>query len=281
MNNMKTKFLAPLLGLLLLAGCSEDDDTTVTPEPEPQNLCYLLEQTSSSSNGTTSTRYTYNDLNQVIRTESYEREVLKEIRTYTYTSAGKLAMERLLAPDTEEEISFTVYSYNQQGRLSKYEIKQQVPGLEIVHRLSSFKAVYDTQGRLTSATDYLYLDNREVSNGSISQTYLPSKPVSVTVRGAGGATLYTATITQDTDSRSPLSAVPVYLQRRPGVGYPSLNTITEFNATTGSGENAVKVEDVAYTAVYQYNEQGYPISATFTYAGGRTENVSYTYNCAE
>ncbi|MCX2741529.1 hypothetical protein [Pontibacter anaerobius] len=275
---MKFRFFTPLLALLLLVGCSEDDEPTVAPTPAPQNLCYLQEQTNNSTGA--STRYTYNEFNQIIRTEHYEQENLAEVRTYTYTAAGKLAEERLLAPDGEEEISFTVYSYNPQGRVSKYEVKQRVPGLQTVHRLSSFKAVYDTRGRLTSATDYLYLNNTEVSNGSVTQTYPQSKPVVATVKSADGQT-YTATYAQDSARYAPLFAVPVFLQRRPGVAYPHLSNITVFNATTGSGEEQAQVNDVAYTAEYTYNDQGYPITATYTYTGGRTESISYEYNCTE
>ncbi|WP_299757670.1 hypothetical protein [uncultured Pontibacter sp.] len=270
---MKIKLLAPLFALLLLAGCAEDETNVVEPTPEPENLCYLQEQTTTSQNGVSTLRYTYNELNQVIRTEQYEQEVLVAIRTYTYTAAGKLAEERLLKPDGQEEVSFTEYSYNQEGLLSKYEVKQQVPGLEAVHRLAAFKAVYDMQNRLTSATDYLYLNNKEQSNGSLKQTYKTNKPVSATVVTADAST-YTATFVQDS-SRAPLSAVQQYLHRRPGIAYPSINNITAFNATS-DGE---AVADISYTVTYERNEQGYPVSATKIFNNTAEEKTTYTYSC--
>jgi hypothetical protein len=280
---MKIKFIAPLLGLLLLTACSADEEPEAKPAPEPQNLCYLQEQTIVSGTSTATIRYAYNDLNQVIRTERYEEQELTEVRTYTYTAEGKLAEERLLTPDEQEEISFTVYSYNPQGRLSKYEVKQRVPELETVHRIASFKAAYDQQYRLTTATDYQFLDNREVAVGSVTQTYPRDKPVVATVKGLGGETLYAASFVLDSARRSPLSAVPVFMHRKPGVGYPNTQNITAFKATTGSGETLAEVEDVAYTAAYTYNDQGYPLTAKITYAGeaARTEEITYTYNCQD
>ncbi len=276
-----------MLGLLLLAACSPDEEPEAKPAPAPQNLCYLQEQTILSGTTNTTIRYTYNDLNQVIRTEHYEQEELTEVRTYTYTSDGKLAQERLLTPDEQEEISFTDYSYNPKGRLSKYEVKQRVPELGAVHRIASFKAAYDLQNRLTSATDYRYQDNKEVAVSSVTQSYPRDKPVVATVKGLGGETLYAASFVLDSARRTPLSAVPVFMHRKPGVGYPNMQNITNFRATTGSGETLALVKDVAYTAAYTYNNQGYPLTATITYAGeggltdGRTENISYTYNCPD
>ncbi|WP_276499687.1 hypothetical protein [Pontibacter litorisediminis] len=283
---MKTKLLAPLLGLLLLTGCGEDDEPNVSPNPEPQSICYLQEQTVVVGDKTSTISYSYNELNQVIRTEHYEQGELQEIRTYTYTAEGKLNRELLLTPE-EEEVSFTVYSYNPGGRLSKYEVKQQVPGLEAVHQLASYKVAYDQLGRLTTATDYLYQNNREVASGSVSQTYPQSGGMLATVKGQGGQTLYTATIQQDTSKYAPLSATPVYLHRRPGAGYPNLNVITSFKATTrtgtGTGTEVKEVENVAFTAEYEYNEQGYPVAGTITYAGegSRPAKVSYSYTCPD
>ncbi|OKL39607.1 hypothetical protein [Pontibacter flavimaris] len=280
---MKIKLLAPLLGLLLLSACSADEEPEVKPAPEPQNLCYLQEQTIVSGTSNSTIRYAYNDLNQVIRTERYEQQELTEVRTYTYTAEGKLAEERLLTPDEQEEISFTVYSYNPQGRLSKYEVKQRVPELEAIHRIASFKTAYDQLNRLTTATDYRYLDNREVAVGSVTQTYPRDKPVVATVKGLGGETLYAASFVLDSARRTPLSAVPVFMYRKPGVGYPNTQNIIAFRATTGSGETLAEVKDVAYTAAYTYNDQGYPLTAKITYAGeaGRTEEITYTYNCQD
>lgn len=277
---MKKRLLAPLLGLLLLGACATDDEPTPVTRPNagPQDLCYLTEQTISNEAGdTTSTiRYTYNEQNQVVQTDHLNGEVLTEVRTYTYTSGGKLAMERLLTPEGEE-VSYTDYSYNPQGRLSRYVVLQRVPGLDVIHRLASFKASYDNLGRLTSATDYLYLNNAEQDNGGITQTYVRDSTVTVTVRGSNRATLYTARIVQNDSIFTPLSAVPVYLHRKPGINYPSLNAITEFNAVA----NDTVAVNVAYKATYKTNNKGFPESAEITYAGGRVEKRTYTYNCPE
>ncbi|TPE46145.1 hypothetical protein [Pontibacter mangrovi] len=273
---MKTKLLVPMLGLLLLTGCSEDEEPVVKPTPAPQDLCYLEEQHIETENGDSTIRYTYNDQNQVVQTEHLRQEDLLAIRRYTYTSEGKLAEEHVLKPDSTEEM-FMVYAYDSKGRLSRYEVKQEIPGLETVHRLSSFKAVYDNQGRLTSATDYLFLNNKERANGSVTISYPIDKAVVATVKGRQGETLYKATTITDPVSRDPLSAVPVYQLRKPGIGYPNQRLMTELNATNEE-ENVL---EASFTSAYELNERGYPETYTVTYGDGREVKYTYTYRCSE
>ncbi|AKD04436.1 hypothetical protein POKO110462_06520 [Pontibacter korlensis] len=274
---MKKKLLAPLLSLLLFFSCSEDDDQVAQPRPEPQSPCYLLEQTISSADSDSTIKYTYDELNQVVRTEHYKQEELLAIRTYSYNNAGQLTEERLFQPDGESEINFTTYSYNPGGRLSRYDVKQRVPELEIIRRVASFKAVYDTQGRLTSATDYLYLNNAESNNGSVSISYPVNRPIATTVRSAQGET-YSVSYAQDTLSFAPLSATPIFQQRRPGIGYPNLHNFTSLTATNGDKE---EISSLSYTSSLEKNEQGYPIAETIKFNDKREERITYTYNCPD
>lgn len=272
---MKPKLLAPLLGLLLFTGCSEDEVPEVQPEPEPQNFCYLQQLSTTTADGKSDSTvaYTYNDQNQVIRTEHYVQDKLLAARTYAYSTDGKLQVEHLLQPNGDE-VEYTVYSYGTKGQLSKYEVKRNMFGVE--HNTAAFKAAYDQQGRLTTATDYYYLNNKQLTNRLLSQTYVPDKPVVATVKGREGQTIYRATFVQDS-SRAPLSGVPVFLNKRPGMGYPNLRNITSFRATAGT--DTVVARNLSYTGSYLKNNQGYPTEATLKYLDGRQVKITYTYSC--
>ena len=272
---MKTKLLVPLLGLLLFTGCSEDEVPEVQPEPEPQNFCYLQQLSTTTADGKSDSTvsFTYNDQNQVTCTEHYVKDKLVAARTYAYNTDGKLQVEHLMQPNGEE-VEYTVFSYSTKGQLSKYEVKRNVFG--IVHNTAAFKAAYDQQGRLTTATDYYYLNNKQQTNSTLSQTYTQGKPVVATLKGREGQTLYRATFVQDS-SRTPLSAVPVFLNKRPGMGYPNLRNITSLRVTAGT--DTVVARNLSYTGSYLKNVQGYPTETTLKYLDGRQVKVTYTYSC--
>ncbi|ARS34756.1 hypothetical protein [Pontibacter actiniarum] len=271
---MKTRLLLPFLGLALLSACGEEELPTAKPTPEPQNLCYLQEQVVRSDDGVAVTKYTYNELNQIIKTERYEADELVTTRTYEYNTAGKLVKEHHLQP-SGEEMDFTSFSYRPDGRLSKYEV-QRVLGLGVVHHLAAFKASYDQQGRLTSGTDYYYLDNKQQQNGGFSQSYPLKKPVNVIVKGRDGKALYNATFQQDS-SRSPLSATPAFLHKRPAIGHPNLNNFSSFTATVPN--DTVQVKAQSYTTKYVNNSQGYPTEATISFGDKKVVRVEYSYSC--
>ncbi|GAB3813117.1 hypothetical protein GCM10028895_04820 [Pontibacter rugosus] len=256
-----------------MGACSGDDAPTPIQEPEPTSFCYLQEQVVTSDSLKTKVVYTYNDQNQVIETAHVENDKLVATRTYEYNSAGRLSRENYFGPDNEQ-ISYTVYSYNPQGRLSRYVVWQQL-ALGVNHRLATFQAQYNINGSLQAATDFNYLDNQQKQTQKISFTYPVNGPVSVAVSKQVSSQSYNATFTTDS-LRAPLSSVPAFYIKRPGIGYPGKNNLLSLTATNTAKED---VADVSYTTAYTYNDKGYPTRADMTYNNGKTVTYTYSYRC--
>ncbi|WP_147383216.1 hypothetical protein [Pontibacter oryzae] len=279
---MKTRFLLSIFGLLALSACTSDDEPTpVTATPDTSNLCYLQQQVVRQAANAVTTRYTYNEENQIVQSAHFVQDVLRETRKYTYDAAGKLTREEL--QPTDGDATYTVFSYDPAGKLTKYEVQRPL-NLGVVHHVAAFKATYDVQDRLTSAINYRYVDNKLVQNGSFTQSYPAGKPISVVVKDNTGQVAYNATFTQD-DQRSPLSAVPAFIGARPAIGFPNTNNLLSVSATTtattGGVSTTVGVPAESYSAVYTLNEQDYPTKATLTYNDGKVITIDYTYSCEE
>lgn len=279
---MKARLILSIFGLLGLSACTGDDEPTpITPTPDITNLCYLQQQVVQQSGTSVSTRYTYNESNQITQTEHFAQDKLTETRTYTYDASGKLMKENV--QPSEGDPAYTVFSYDPAGKLTRYEVQRPL-NLGVVHHVAAFKATYDLTGRLTSAINYRYVDNKLTQNGSFTQSYPAGKPISVVVKDKTGQVAYNATLTQD-DQRSPLSAVPAFLRTKPAIGFPNTNNLLSVSATTtastGSASTPVGVPAQSYTATYTMNKQGYPTQATLTYNDGKVITINYTYSCEQ
>lgn len=273
LKRLRHTILYPLLCLLVLTACEEDELPAEPVEPEPENFCYLQEQMRVEGELRERTVYRYNEQNQVDTTEHYRNQELTERHAYTYNSAGKLVREDVLEP-TGELRHFITYSYAPSGRLSRFDVQQEL-ALGAVHKLAAFKAVYDNNGRLTSATDYLYLSNQLTQSRAISFSYPLDKNPTLSASFSNSDNNYTGTYSLD-GQRGVFSSMQDFAFRKPGLGYPFEENLIALTAQNTAKEN---LPSVSYETQYVYNNFDFPVQAIRTYGDNRTETITYTYRC--
>ena len=201
------------------------------------------------------------DGNSIIRSETKENDVLKQVKTFEYDTFGNVTKETVLSPDETESIVTTFsYTYNADGTWS---VMQTLQGLYDAdgNALPNITTVtnYDTFGNITSVTDakgntmsYTYDDR----NRPLSET----KPGNITTSYSYNPQTNTVIMTQPNGTKIKYE-------------YDGFGRLEEVSVDSGSGY--VKAVSYAYDAVSRLStENEY---RTYGANGACTESYHTTY----
>lgn len=259
------KLLPYLMGILLLASCSDDDQD---PAPDAAS-CLATKLSSNDGTETEEAILTYDAQGNVTKVSSTGGEY-----------EGDLTLEYTNGLPTSGAITYSgfpigtfEYSYDNQKRLTK-----------LVMDISAFGATtqqtfeYNSQNQLTKATDssFFMLEEEEMASFNSYTTFTYGPNGNITKKSVyEGFSPEEATLSYTIDYTYDSAPNPGRKFEMLFYGYSNPNNI---KSAVYKYDGEVD-EDQSYSVVYKYNASGLPYEATETTQSGAITTSTVTYTC--
>ncbi|MFC6997880.1 hypothetical protein [Rufibacter roseus] len=262
------KLLPYLMGLLLLASCSDDDQD---PTPDAAN-CLPTKIVNTTDGETEESTLTYDAQGRITKASlsggEMEGDVFVQYTNNLPTSAD-------LKSGSFTFGSFT-YDYDTQNRLTKLTTEIAVMSLKLE---TTFE--YNAQNKIGKAVEYSYfnLDGEEEPMEIFSQytTFTYDAKGNITKKSVyEGETEEEATLSYTVDytydnAPNPGAKAEILL-----TGYSTPNNVKTASHKYADGEED---ETLSYSVAYVYNASGLPTKATETTKSGSASVSNITYSC--
>jgi len=262
------KKLLALLMLLVLGACESTETTPIL-----SSACILQEVTSQikSPVGTIINKYNYNNVTgNPTRLERYkDGKVLTSVNNI-YSAEGKLNLQEVYNANNTLTETYR-YEYSANGLLSRMVFSTLRDGQLIELYELFYEFVSATQ--LKKVTHHVIPYDQTTYNTFEYKDGLMQKVLYYNINGHLDATLE---LEYDDQKHFTYQDKIIRNIGAGYIGFPFKHNITQFKALDSAGNLTIQ----SYSAVYEYNEAGYPVKEVRDYFVERSKEIySYTYQC--
>jgi hypothetical protein len=273
-------FIGLTISIAFVSGCSEDDAPT-TPNNSGGETCYLskIETIPDSSGYRTTTRYSWNDKNQLTSVVSYN--VVNEYVNSSDTIVLEYQDNRLISLKSISRYNLgdSAFSHQEEflydsGATMPYRVNNKEDGADVGYTL-----ITTSNGNITKIerfddafsngeTAAVIIEIAYDNNGNVIE-YNIDRPINGQVSSTGSDYLYD-------DKKNPYqeSFALRWINRHAGFVWSANNVVSRRLYTTIYDQRSID------SLTYSYNSSHYPTSAALYRNSNLTENYnSYTYQC--
>lgn len=267
LKNKITLFTALLLGGFFLQSCSDEDENTPSTNTTAPSGCYVTQEVIDDGEETETITYVYNDNNNIISASSVVGTGTPSTTTFEYDG------NRIVTATDIQNIYEFKYSGNN-SIPSRIDVKEgsEITGYYVIQssglNVSEFEEHDLTSGNdiTNSATTFEYDSRGNMSKAIASELDEDTKELVPFLTFEGS--VYDGKI-------NPYNSSFVFFFMDPG----NPSKVGKENLVSGQLTIDGFSEKLPLAASYEYNDDQYPTSLSFTVPGLITENTTISYDC--
>ena len=267
LKNKITLFTALLLGGFFLQSCSDEDENTPSTNTTAPSGCYVTQEVIDDGEETETITYVYNDNNNIISASSVVGTSTPSTTTFEYDGNRIVTATDIL----------NIYEFKYSGNNSipsRIDVKEgsEITGYYVIQssglNVSEFEEHYLTSGNdiTNSATTFEYDSRGNMSKAIASELDEDTKELVPFLTFEGS--VYDGKI-------NPYNSSFVFFFMDPG----NPSKVGKENLVSGQLTIDGFSEKLPLAASYEYNNDQYPTSLSFTVPGLITENTTISYDC--
>jgi hypothetical protein len=267
LKNKITLFTALLLGGFFLQSCSDEDENTPSTNTTAPSGCYVTQEVIDDGEETETITYVYNDNNNIISASSVVGTGTPSTTTFEYDGNRIVTATDIL----------NIYEFKYSGNNSipsRIDVKEgsEITGYYVIQssglNVSEFEEHDLTSGNdiTNSATTFEYDSRGNMSKAIASELDEDTKELVPFLTFEGS--VYDGKI-------NPYNSSFVFFFMDPG----NPSKVGKENLVSGQLTIDGFSEKLPLAASYEYNNDQYPTSLSFTVPGLITENTTISYDC--
>jgi len=267
LKNKITLFTALLLGGFFLQSCSDEDENTPSTNTTAPSGCYVTQEVIDDGEETETITYVYNDNNNIISASSVVGTSTPSTTTFEYDGNRIVTATDIL----------NIYEFKYSGNNSipsRIDVKEgsEITGYYVIQssglNVSEFEEHDLTSGNdiTNSATTFEYDSRGNMSKAIASELDEDTKELVPFLTFEGS--VYDGKI-------NPYNSSFVFFFMDPG----NPSKVGKENLVSGQLTIDGFSEKLPLAASYEYNNDQYPTSLSFTVPGLITENTTISYDC--